>query len=243
MRLHPLRRATFLSTLVTALLLGLATTAWAQDSAARPVKELPLESPKWATGSFNLGGLFLADPNIQAAYGSKGRFVTQLQFGLVPWSKYVHIEVDFGFGFSQFKGSQSFVDGSGSSADDIMMTLFPLTADLLVGLDLVHEQPVMPYGGVGFNVTPWREIELEGSSEWNGARFGGSVFFGGAFLLDILERKRAARLDATTGINDAYITVEGRYRRVDAAVVNGALDTSGLNFGGWSITGGLKLVF
>jgi len=219
-----------------ALALLLPAGAFAAES------EVPIESPKRFNGELRFGGVFLQDDNVKAGYGSGGRFMTMVEFGVVPWSKYVHLELDFGFGFSQFKGSQAFVDG-GSSADQTMMTFFPLTFDLTVGLDLVHEQPVMPYGGVGFNMTPWRENNLEGSGEWSGVKFGPSVFFGGAILLDVIEPARSRALDASSGINDVYLTFEGRHRQLKAAVKSGQFSTDGIDLGGWSVSGGLKLVF
>ena len=101
----------------------------------------------------------------------------------------------------------------------------------------------MPYGGVGLNYTLWRENEHGGGDEWAGDKLGFSAFFGGAFLLDVLERARSRRLDATTGINDCYITVEGRYRDVKSQIRSGGLTTEGLSFSGWSVMAGVKLVY
>jgi hypothetical protein len=219
------------------LLLSLPAVAHAADA-----KTIPEESPKRVNAEVRFGGLFLQDDNLQASYGTGGEFFTTVEVGLVPWSKYVHLEIDFSFGFSQFKGTQSFIDG-GSSADQTMMTFFPLGVDLTVGLDLVYEQPVMPYGGVGFNLTPWRENNLESSGEWSGVKFGPQVFFGGAFLLDVIEPTRSRALDAASGINDVYLTVEGRYRNLQTSVQSGVVNNQGLNLGGWSVSGGLKFVF
>lgn len=226
--------------LLVALLL-VATPALAAEK--KPRRTWADESPQIANAGFALSGIFFKDPNIQAAYGTQGRFLTTVQVGLVPWSRYVHLETNLTFGFSQFKGAQVFVDGGSASADTTMMTLFPLGGDLLVGLDLVPEQPVVPYGGVGFQLMPWRENALETGEQWSGVRFGGAVFFGGAVLLDALEPRRASRLDASTGINDVYLTFEGRFRKVDAAMIGGVLNTSGLDFSGWTASGGLKFVF
>ena len=110
--------------LVLLLLLCLPLAAHAADA-----KTIPQESRKLVNAELRFGGLFLADDNLQASYGGGGEFFTVVEVGLVPWSKYVHLEIDFNFGFSQFRGSQSFVDG-GSSADQTMMTFFPLGVDL-----------------------------------------------------------------------------------------------------------------
>lgn len=227
----------FLPILLLALLLP------ATASAAEDMEQPPPESKKMFTTSLNFGGTWLEDTNIQAIYGSTGRFFTKLTFGFVPLSKYVHLEIDVSLAFSQFSGEQVFVDTGAGSADKVMMTLFPLTVDLLVGIDIADEQPVVPYGGIGFNYTLWRENEHGGGQEWSGDKLGLSGFFGAAFLLDIIEKSRSRALDAATGINDAYITLEGRYRKVDGQIVDGALSTDGLSFSGWSFTGGVKLVY
>ena len=226
---------------ILALALLLPASAPAQEPMGKD--DASPESKKMFTTSLNFGGLFLDDTNIQAIYGSQGRFYTQLTFGIVPLSKYVHIEVDVSLAFSQFSGQQVFVETGAGSADKVMLTLFPITVDLLVGVDIAEEQPVVPYGGIGFNYTLWRENEHGGGQEWAGDKLGWSGFFGAAFLLDVIEKHRSRALDASTGINDAYLTFEGRYRQVDGQIVDGVLNTDGLGFGGWSVQGGVKLVY
>lgn len=226
-----------LPVLLLALLLPASALAEGGKDEAAP------ESRKLFTTSLNFGGLFLEDTNIQSIYGSQGRFFTQLTFGIVPLSKYIHLEIDVSIAFSQFSGQQVFVETGAGSADKVMLTLFPVTVDLLVGVDIADEQPVVPYGGVGFNYTLWRENEHGGGQEWSGDKLGISGFFGAAFLLDVIEKHRSRALDASTGINDAYLTLEGRYRKVDGQIRDGALVTDGLNFGGWSVMGGVKLAY
>ncbi len=201
------------------------------------------ESSKTFTTSVNFGGMFFDDTNIQGIYGSSGQFFPNVTFGLVPWNKFVLVEIDVGIAFAQFSGEQQFVDGGGGSADKVMMTVFPITVDLLVGIDIFDEQPVVPYGGIGMNYTLFREHEHGGGDEWSGDKIGYSVFFGGAFLLDVLEVSRSRTLDATTGINDVFLTVEGRYRDVKTQFRSDGVSTDGLSFGGWSIMAGIKLAY
>lgn len=201
------------------------------------------ESRKLFTTSINFGGAFFDDSNIQDIYGSGGMFFPNLTLGLVPWSKFVHVEIDVGLSFVQFQGAQRFVTGGGGSADKVQMTVLPIMVDLLVGVDIVDEQPVVPYGGIGLNYTLFKEESLSSSAEWSGDKIGYSVFFGGAFLLDVLEVTRSRTLDATTGINDVFLTVEGRYRDVKTQIRDGVAYTDGLTFGGWSIRAGIKLVY
>ncbi len=231
-------RTLLIATLMTAPLLAAPLTAEAQVS-ERGYEE----TPKRFTTGLSFGALWLDDTNIQATYTSKGRFMTKLTLGVVPWSRFVHVEINGSFGFLQFTGTQTFIDTGDDSADSVMMTIFPFNVDLLIGVDIFEEQPVVPYGGVGFALTLWRENETGGGDVWNGDRLGGNVFFGAGILLDSLERNRAQHLDVSTGINDAYLTLEGRWANVKTQFRDGSPTTDGLGFGGWSFHAGLKLVY
>ena len=231
-------RTLLIAALMSAPLLALPATADAQVSE----KGYEETAKRFVTG-LSFGALWLNDANIQSTYGKKGRFMTKLTLGVVPWSKYVHVEINGSFGFMQFKGAQTFVDSGEDSADSVMMTIFPFNLDLLIGIDIFNEQPVVPYGGVGFALTLWRENETGGGDVWNGDRLGGNVFFGANVLLDSFEHTRAQHLDVTTGINDAYLSLEGRWANVKTQIIDGALSTEGLGFGGWSFHAGLKLVY
>jgi len=233
-----------LPTLVVLALISLgAASLPAAASAASSESSVPEESPKWLTTGMDFGAFWLNDENIQSTYSGSGKFVTRLTVGFVPWSRYIHIELAGRIGFLQFLGSQSFVATGEGSADKVMMTIFPINVDLTVGVDIVHEQPIVPYGGIGFAATLWREHETGGGDEWTGDRLGYNVFFGGRFLLDAVDKNRAALLDITTGINDAFITVEGRWADVKTQFQDGEPTTDGLGFGGWSIHAGLLLAY
>ncbi|MCP4869003.1 MAG: hypothetical protein GY898_09835 [Proteobacteria bacterium] len=202
------------------------------------------ETPKWFTSGLSFGAVWFSDSQLEPTYGTKARFLSKVNFGFVPWSKYMHVEINAGVGFQQFTGTQVFVDDGGdSTGSTMMMTVLPVTVDLLVGLDIFFEQPVVPYGGIGLAMAFWRENETGGGEEYTGDRFGFNGFFGAAILLDALERTRSQHLDVTTGINDAYITVEGRWSDVGTQIRDGVTTTDGLQFGGWSVLGGLKLVY
>ena len=221
--------------LLTALVGLLALPA----SASAGNAEKPRESPKVLSSGLSFGWMWFGDEAVQSVYADKGRFVTKLHLGFVPWSKYIHVEINTSFSFSQFTGDQQFVSGSGSSADWVMMTLFPFGVDLLVGVDLVYEQPVVPYGGIGLNWTVFREHDR--TSKWNGYRMGPSAFFGAAILLDTFERSRAAALDSKSGINDAFLTIEGRYNGAKTLFEDGAATVGSFGLQGWQMMIGIKL--
>ena len=210
---------------------------------AAVARQDPGESPRWFTTSLSFGAFWLSDENIGASYNGSGKFMSKLNMGFVPWSRYVHTEISVGFGFLQFPGKAQFVSTGTASADSVMMTIFPISLYLLVGIDIAKEQPVVPYGGVGMVWTLWREHETSAGTKWVGDRLGGSAFFGVALLLDRLEPERAARIDAKSGLNDSYLTVEGRYSKVEAQLRDGEWQTDGLKFSGWSLLVGLKLAY
>jgi hypothetical protein len=230
----------FLPAFTLSLLLGLALAVPAQ--AAGAADPLLQESSKRFQTGLSFGAAWLGDSDIQSVYGSQGRFMPKLSIGFIPWSKYVHIETNFTLGFLQFQGSEIFVSSGDASADNIWMTIFPLGVDLLIGIDIAEEQPVVPYGGIGFALALWREHETGDGDSWSGDRFGYSGFFGLAVLLDSFEPARSRRLDASTGINDSYFCFEGRYSDVKSQVRDGKISTEGLGFGGWSFTAGIKLI-
>ncbi len=204
--------------------------------------EIPIESPKIVNMGLGFGWMFFQDTEFQSVYSNKGRFVTKLQVGFVPWSKYVHVEINGTFGFSQFREDQVVVSTGADSADGIMFTVFPVGVDFSFGVDLVHEQPVVPYGGIGLNWTIFRENEVGGGQVWNGYRFGPSPFFGAAILLDWIERGRAAEVDSKAGINDAFFTIEGRYNGLQRKFEGGALVEEQIGLQSWQVVMGIKLV-
>ena len=210
------------------------------------------ESPKFVSTGISFGGMSLQDTNIVSSYGETPALMPRLEFGLIPWSTYIHFEVRATMAFGILEGSQRVVSTGAESADSVGLTIFPLTLDLLLGIDIIDEQPIVPYGGVGIAWTPWNEKERDpdafgpgalGDLIGNGDRFGFNVFFGGAFLMDVVEPKRAGRLDAKAGINDAYFVVEGRRSWVKSQMQDGAWDRTGLDFSGWSFHLGVKLVY
>jgi len=223
--------------LATALALLLApASAQAADATAR------IESPKVMNMGLGFGWNFFQDTEFQSVYTNKGRFLTKLQVGFVPWSKYVHVEINGTFGFSQFREDQLVVSTGAASADGIMFTVFPVGLDFSFGVDIIDEQPVVPYGGIGLNWTIFRENEVGGGQVWNGYRFGPSPFFGAAILLDWIEMGRASEVDSKAGINDAFFTIEGRYNGLQRKFENGSLVEEEIGLQSWQVVVGIKLV-
>ncbi|GEM_PF-2003813 len=237
--------------IAVALLLPATAVAEIGDPPPKPTIGEHEESPKFLSTGFTFGGFSITDEDIVSSYTDAPAFLPRLEFGLIPWSRFVHIEIRATLAFGILEGSQRVVSTGAESADSIGLSVFPLTLDLLLGLDIIDEQPVVPYGGVGIAWTPWNEKERDPDGFGPGAlgtevigrgdRFGVNAFFGGAFLLDRFEPKRAGRLDAKAGVNDTYFVIEGRRSWVKSQLQDGAWDTSGLDFSGWSFHLGVKL--
>jgi hypothetical protein len=232
------------SRLLPSLLLTAAMAAPAVAS-AQVGDQVYEESPKWFSTGMSFGMVWLNDDQLVPTYGTKARFVPKLSFGFVPWSRYVHVEISSTVGFQQFFGTQVFVDDQDEEAtgSSMMMTIVPVTVDLTVGLDLLHEQPIVPYGGIGLAMAFWRENETGGGPANVGDRYGFNVIFGLELLMDAVDKSRAQALDVSIGINDSYFTIEGRWADVKTQIRNGTPTTDGLHFGGWSVVGGLKVVY
>jgi hypothetical protein len=239
-----MQAVTFSRALLGAALFALLSCVAAPGAVqAAETEEYSSESPKWFTTSLSFGAFWVNDANIQATYTDSGKFMSKLTMGFVPWSRFVHTEVNLGLGFLQFPGKAQFISSGAASADSVMMTMLPLSLDVLVGIDIAEEQPVVPYGGAGLAWTLWRENETGDGEQWVGDRLGWSGFFGLGLLLDRLEPARAARVDAKVGINDSYLTIEGRYSKVESQMRDGEWQSDGLSFSGWALQIGLKLAY
>jgi hypothetical protein len=240
------------TSLALSLLLPAAASAGVGDPPPAPTIGKHEESPKFMSAGITFGGMAFQDENITAGYGEAPGFLPRLSIGVIPWSKFVHFEIRTTLAFTILEGSQRVVSTGATSADNVGLSVFPLTVDLLLGVDIVDEQPVVPYGGIGIAWSPWRETERDdelfgpgalGELIGRGDRFGFNAFFGGAFLLDVVEPERAGRLDAKAGVNDSYLVVEGRWNRARLQLQDGEWDESGLDFSGWSFHVGVKLTY
>lgn len=194
-------------------------------------------TPKVASVGFRYGPLTLNDPSIAKVYGTAGLGLLRLDYAMT-WDLF---EIGMGVGFFQELGSQiNSADGS-STDEHIMLTMWPLNVDAALKLDVLHEQPLVPYVRAGADMWLWTE-------NW-GSRFGGEIPYeklsggkggwhwavGGMVLLDFLDRKTADRVEAVSGINDTFFVVEYRKTQMFA--------TDGLDLGSTELSFGLKLDF
>ncbi len=192
------------------------------------------QTDAWANLEVRYGVITLQDENLTAAYGTGGNNVLFVELG--P-QLFRFFELDFGAGLFQEKGVE--IDDAGlQGSQETRLTILPLAITPVLRLHLLDEQPVVPYFGAGIDWWLWNErtTDVTGAkSVMSGSKFG--WHFGGGInvLLDIFDRPRASMLEAQSGINDSWLTIEYRRQRIPG--------TQGLSFSGDVVTAGLKVDF
>ncbi len=235
----------------------LALTALSPRTASAAFLEEKDESHKWGTLSFGPRFFLFDQEEYREVYSDTGLGTAfQLQAGWVPIARYVSVELEFGLGILRKGGTAVNLETGEEGADRVLLTLFPLSMGLVVGLDPVREFPVVPFGRVGLEVIPWKEHDAEvvipkedspigeilkegdGSSiDLSGVEWTAHVGFGLQLLLDRLEPARAGILDARAGINDTWLVVEAR-----RSFSLGA-SSEGIDLASWSILGTVKFAY
>lgn len=217
--------------------LGVSGNAQAQD-----------DDPWWrqdttkAKANFEIryGVIGLKDPEINKVY-TRSSNLLQMEMG--PQIFRV-AEVDFSFGFLQELSHTIASDGT-PSGDRTMLTWWPLAVDVTARAHILDEQPVVPFVRYGWDYVIWSEKEDNasgGKNVLNGGKFGTHAALGANFLLDLVSPGRASLLEAQTGINDSWLTVEWRRQTVDARSAPwSGRSKKFLDFSGDAVLIGLKL--
>ncbi len=228
-----------------ASLLGAAVLA----AAVAPGTASAQDDDKWwkaditpARGNFELryGGISTESQYINRVYDTKPKNLLQVEFG--PQFFRV-LEVDGGLGFFQELDKTQF-SGGGKSGDRSMLTWYQFSIDATLRLHLLDEQPVVPFVRYGFDYVMWNEnkVVFGGEKVVRGGKPGSHYGLGINLLLDLIQPGRASLLEARTGINDTWVTVEWRRQAIDSRNRPWAapVDT-GLIFSGDIFQVGLKL--
>jgi MYXO-CTERM domain-containing protein len=227
--------------LAVPVLLGSATAAAADD-----------EDPWWkadqtdATANFELryGVIFLEDQRLNDVYRNNPTNLLNAELG--P-QIYRFGEVDFGVGFFQELAYAVTPGDLLPSSDRTMLTWYPLYLDATVRAHVLDEQPIVPFARYGWDYVIWSERADNGSGGKDvlqGGKFGTHTGVGVNILLDLLQRPRASFLEARTGINDSWLTIEWRHQAVDGRSrpwSGPSSDDKLLRFSGSVVQAGLKL--
>ena len=166
------------------------------------------------------------DPVMDQVFGDSHR-IFWLEYGMTLFEL-----TEFTVASGLYKDPGHRVDAAGNpSADDDTMQAVPFSVDATFRLDVLPEQPVVPFAGFGYDYWLWEESWSGG--EKSGGKSGTHTSMGVNILLDVFQPGRASRLEANSGITDSYISIEWRKQSVGTG--------SGLSFSGEAVMIGLKL--
>jgi hypothetical protein len=185
--------------------------------------------------------LSLADDDIKQVYGDSGHNMLQLEFG-PQFFRFFEVDLQVGF----YQELATTVSASGDPSDvKTMLTWFPLGLSGTFRLQILDEQVVVPHARLGADLVPWTELTDNGTGGKDrlaGSKVGHHYAFGASLLLDIFAPARASLLEAQTGINDTYVTIEWRRQNIDSRTLPWSPASSdGFDFSGSMLTVGLKL--
>ncbi|HEX4516064.1 MAG TPA: MXAN_2562 family outer membrane beta-barrel protein [Polyangiaceae bacterium] len=158
----------------------------------------------------------------------------------------------FSFGYTQMSAPAPFADGSGTSAENTNLEVFPMYLVAVLRVDVFMRDfriPIVPYIKAGVGFTLWRSFTDSGTSTFVdpitgkssnafGGTWGEQLAIGGALNLDWIDRHAAANLDDYTSINHTYIFGEWMLANLDNFGSSG-----GLRVGTNTFCGGLAFEF
>lgn len=166
------------------------------------------------------------------AFGSSDNRLLRTDLG---WTSNL-LDLGIGVGLYSDEGGQTTASG-GKSSDATELTAVPFSAEVTLRLDLVREQPVVPFGRVGADFWVWNEtweskFDADGGGSATAGTFGWHWAGGLMILLDGLDVGAASRLENAVGVNDTYFVAE--YRQTFS------LGEDVLDFSSSELTFGLK---
>ncbi|MCB1214990.1 MAG: hypothetical protein KDK66_05880, partial [Deltaproteobacteria bacterium] len=182
---------------------------------------------KWAL-EFQTGFYWPTDSNIDAFLPKCCNMLYQLGFGRLIDSQY---QIGLRAGIMS---ENAFAIGSVSgepSGDRFNFTIVPVELNFIWRADFVENQVLVPYVDVGLDYLYFRENVSGAVTQGN--KFGYHTGVGLQVLLEWFDR--FADTHEQEGINDIYLTLEGRWMQVDnfggnGLKVNGFVFSAGLLF-------------
>jgi hypothetical protein len=152
----------------------------------------------------------------------------------------------FSFGYTQMSAPAPLASGTGVSAENTNIEVFPMYLAAVLRIDVLLRDfrvPIVPYAKLGVAVTPWRSFTDTGTSNFMGkealgATWGEQIALGGMLNLDWIDRRAAVQLDEAAGINHTYLFGEWMLANLDNFG-----SSSGLRVGTNTFCGGLAFEF
>jgi len=158
----------------------------------------------------------------------------------------------FSFGYTQMSAPAKFSDGSGTSAENTNIEVFPMYLVAVLRVDVFLRDfriPLVPYVKAGLGFTLWRSFTDSGTSNYVdpitgktqnafGGTWGEQIAVGGMLNLDWIDRRAAVQLDEYTSINHTYLFGEWMLANLDNFG-----SPNGLRVGTNTFCGGLAFEF
>ncbi len=122
----------------------------------------------------------------------------------------------FGWGFTKMTG-RAYLDTGERAGQDTKLSIMPMYVVAVLRADVIAKKtpvPVVPYvkGGVGYALW-WTDngIGVEHApdgSKGNDTSWGTQFALGAMLMLDVFDRRAAANIDSTSGVNNSYFFLE-----------------------------------
>jgi hypothetical protein len=179
-------------------------------------------------------------------------FAAELDAQLLRIPHFGSLGPAFSFGYTQMSAPAPLADGSGLSAENTNIEVFPMYLVAVLRIDVLMRDfkvPIVPYAKLGIAMTLWRAFTDTGTSSYVdpvtgqnrdafGATWGEQVALGGMLNLDWIDRRAATSLDEATSINHTYLFAEWMLANLDNFG-----SSSGLRVGTSTFCGGLAFEF
>lgn len=195
-------------------------------SSARAVE---VSDQHWSAGF--QGGFFLpTNPEVDRFLGKCCNGMYQFTFGRLFQDRY---EVNLGVAFMIEGANAEGITTERVSGERFNFSVVPISNSFVYRADFHENQLFVPYVGAGFDYMFFREnLEGQVTSGW---KFGYHAMAGIEILMEFFDR--AADSMEEFGINDTYLTLEGRWNQIDNFGGNG------LAFNGFTFSAGLLFNF
>jgi hypothetical protein len=121
-----------------------------------------------------------------------------------------------GFGYTKFTGEAFLEDGT-TADDETTLSILPMYLVGVLRVDVISKTtpvPLVPYAKFGLGYAMWWTSDGRGvaragdGSRGEDTSWGGQFALGGMLLLDALDRRAAASMDAGNGVNSSYVFLE-----------------------------------
>ncbi len=170
-------------------------------------------------------------------YNSNSIATAYFEYEWQPFKKHRSLSLNTGLGVSYAQGQGRFIGAENvninhKAQEEYTFILFPLSVGLVYKFKFTNDQLFLPFaiGAIDYN------LAAEFRKNFNAFKYAGilGAHWGGGVLLNLgwLEKASALELDKEFGINNTYISLEGRYviSFYDDKDINGFILLAGLSF-------------